>query len=170
MIFLERSACCPRSQKSPPVQKFHSYHLTSPGKPVRSIPGLGDSRNIEFGGNFEAYSHIIIICNPKFLIPIYIALFFWKYPWLKTKQFLSKFGFSKTFILENFNQVRSSGMNDIFWLAGTFVTWDSKQEPLYKNYSGYTEVLKIEKLYHGFEISPTLTNSRHMWKIRNISK
>ena len=31
MVFVQRSACCPRSQKSRPVQKCHSYQLTPPG-------------------------------------------------------------------------------------------------------------------------------------------
>ena len=52
-------------------------------------------------------------------------------------------------------QVRSSGMYDIFGLAGTFVTRHSKQNSVKKNYSGYMKV-------PWFEISPTLTDWCHM--------
>ena len=57
-------------------------------------------------------------------------------------------------------QVRSSGMNDIFGLAGTFVTWDSKQTSLEKSFwlQEGAEKKNNKNIDHGFDISPTLTD------------
>ena len=73
MFFMERSACCPRSQKSQAVQECCSYQLTPPGWPGRSIPGRGYSRNIELWGKFEAHSCIFNIWKTLFCIYIQIT-------------------------------------------------------------------------------------------------
>ena len=62
-------------------------------------------------------------------------------------------------------QVRSSGMTDILELAGTFLTQDSKQNSLEKPFLIHIGAERKKYIYHGFEISPTLTDSCQMWTI-----
>ena len=51
-------------------------------------------------------------------------------------------------------KVKSSNMNDIFGLPGTFVTWDSKLTLTQKRV--YMKVLNIYKLWQGFQMFPIL--------------